>query len=433
MTGMLASIAARNLARHGKRTLITSLVLTVGIGMFIFFDSLLAGMDRMTIDSMVSYGDASLTLMTSAYEKESRALPIGPSYGLDSPQKIVASVKGLLPRAKAAAPRTSFAAFASNRIDSVPVMGTAVDPEADAKVFGIADGVVAGTWFGKAGSAGGQTGAGGSANQAVLGAKLAADLGLAVGDWFVIEARTTGDFLNADEFVVAGLVDVPAQEITQSGLFLGYPDARSLLGEDLPVTSVAVALPAAPSLDAQLSEAAAASATLEKALPGIRALPIGERAKDYLAMRNMKAKYSTLIILIVLLIAGVGIVNTILMSVYSRIKEIGVLRAYGMTSSRIRRLFSLEGLFLGLLGSAGGVLLGCIGVWASATWGIRIDKMMGGLDLGVIPLGGAIRGEWHPAVIAAGFAFGVLASWISARIPAAKAGKLEVTEALRFV
>jgi ABC-type lipoprotein release transport system permease subunit len=442
MTGMLAAIAVRNLARHGKRTLITAGVLTVGIGMFIFFDSLLAGMDRMTIDSMVSYGDASLTLMMGAYEKESRALPIGPSYGLDAPQKVIASVKSLLPRAKAAAPRTSFAAFASNRIDSLPVLGTAVDPEADAQVFGVAAGVVAGTWFGKAGPAGGQTGAslqgaagkqGGSANQAVLGAKLAADLGLALGDWFVLSARTTGDFLNADEFVVTGLVDVPAQEITQSGLFLNYTDARSLLGDDLPVTSVAVALPRAASLDAQLSEAAAASVTVEKALPGVRAIPIGERAKDYLAMRNMKAKYSTLIILIVLLIAGVGIVNTILMSVYSRIKEIGVLRAYGMTASRIRRLFSLEGFFLGLFGSAGGVILGCLGVWASALWGIRIDKMMGGLDLGVIPLGGAIRGEWHPAIIAAGFVFGVLASWISARIPASKAGKLEVTEALRFV
>ena len=52
MTGLLASIAVRNLARHGKRTIITAGVLTVGIGMFIFFDALLAGMDRMTIDSI---------------------------------------------------------------------------------------------------------------------------------------------------------------------------------------------------------------------------------------------------------------------------------------------------------------------------------------------------------------------------------------------
>jgi ABC-type lipoprotein release transport system permease subunit len=48
-------------------------------------------------------------------------------------------------------------------------------------------------------------------------------------------------------------------------------------------------------------------------------------------------------------------------------------------------------------------------------------------------LGGKLQGEWHPATIGIGFAFGVLASWLSARIPASKAGKFEVTDALRFV
>ncbi len=105
-------------------------------------------------------------------------------------------------------------------------------------------------------------------------------------------------------------------------------------------------------------------------------------------MRNMKAKYSSLIILVVLLIAGVGIVNTILMSVYSRIKEIGVLRAYGMLPGQIRRLFALEGTMIGLIGSLGGIFLGSLLVWWSVKWGIPLDKMFSGLDLGSIPMGG---------------------------------------------
>ncbi len=66
-------------------------------------------------------------------------------------------------------------------------------------------------------------------------------------------------------------------------------------------------------------------------------------------------------------------------------------------------------------------------------WGIPLDKMFSGLDLGSIPMGGALHGEWHPATMAAGFLFGVAASWLSARIPAKKAGRLEVTDALHFV
>ncbi|GAB1457768.1 hypothetical protein MASR2M48_30760 [Spirochaetota bacterium] len=72
-------------------------------------------------------------------------------------------------------------------------------------------------------------------------------------------------------------------------------------------------------------------------------------------------------ILVVLLIAGVGIVNTILMSVYARIREIGVLKAYGMSPKEIKGLFTLEGTIVGLLGSAAGTLFGVVLVWLMAT------------------------------------------------------------------
>jgi len=201
----------------------------------------------------------------------------------------------------------------------------------------------------------------------------------------------------------------------------------------LPVTTIGVSLPRPANLSKELSDSIEASAIIEKEYKNIKAVSIAEAANDYLAMRDMKSKYSMLIIFIVLLIAGVGIVNTILMSVYSRIKEIGVLRAYGMTPTHIRRLFSIEGLLIGLIGSSAALVLGSLLVWWSVRWGIPIGDYFGSLDMGVIPIGDGLRGEWHPGIMAFGFLFGVAASWISARIPAAKAGKLEVTEALRFV
>ncbi|HWP68831.1 MAG TPA: FtsX-like permease family protein [Rectinemataceae bacterium] len=421
MTRVLASIAFRNVLRHGKRTLITSLVLTVGIGMFIFFDSILAGMDRMTIDSMVDYTESSMRVMTSEYQKNNRGLPL--DYGIASPESLIGRIAELVPDAIASTPRTAFVAYASNRIDSVPVIGTAIDPVRDKGVFKLSGHLGAGAWLVPYSAD----------NEILIGKGLAKDLGLGVGDWLVLSARAVDDTLNADEFRIAGILDLPAQEISQSGVFIGYGAARALLGEDLPVTTIAVALPKTATLDKELAASVKAATAIRGALPGMEAVPIADASKDYMAMRNMKAKYSSLIILVVLLIAGVGIVNTILMSVYSRIKEIGVLRAYGMLPGQIRRLFSLEGTMIGFIGSLGGILLGSLLVWWSVKWGIPLDKMFSGLDLGSIPMGGALRGEWHPATMAAGFIFGVAASWLSARIPAKKAGKLEVTDALHFV
>ncbi len=421
MTRVLIAIAFRNVLRHGKRTLITSLVLTVGIGMFIFFDSILAGMDRMTIDSMVDYTESSMRVMTEAYMKDSRAFPL--EYGLESPETIMEGISGLVPEAIASAPRTAFVAYASNRIDSLPVIGTAIDPARDRRVFKLAEGLSEGAWLSPEPAE----------NEILIGRGLASDLGLGVGDWLVLSARAVDDALNADEFRIAGLLDVPAQAITQSSVFISWAAARDLLGEDLPVTTIAVSLPKYRTLDLELANSLKAGAAVEAAFPGLKTMPIAEAAKDYMAMRTMKAKYSSLIILVVLLIAGVGIVNTVLMSVYSRIREIGVLRAYGMLPGHIRRLFSLEGMMIGIIGSSCGLLFGGILVWWSVRWGFPLDKMFSGLDLGSIPMGGVLRGEWHPSTMAAGFLFGVIASWISSRIPAKKAGRLEVTDALRFV
>ena len=50
--GTLWKIALRNTIRHGRRTIITAVVMMVGIAVFIFFDSMLAGLDRMAIDNM---------------------------------------------------------------------------------------------------------------------------------------------------------------------------------------------------------------------------------------------------------------------------------------------------------------------------------------------------------------------------------------------
>jgi putative ABC transport system permease protein len=420
MTGTLLSIAFRNVVRHWRRSLISAIVLTVGIGMFIFFDSVLAGMDRMTIDSMVQYSDASLRVMTADYFDNKRTMPL--SHGLERPDELGAEIKSAVPGA-AVTPRTPFMAFASNRIDSLPALGYAIDPSADPTVFKLKDHVASGSWFAETPDEG----------EILVGKILARDLGLQENDWILLSARTTDDSLNADEYKIAGILDIPDMSLNESGIFMSYAEAKKLLGDDLPITTLAVLLPRPANLSKELSDSISAAALIEKSHDEVKAVSIAEAANDYLAMRNMKAKYSSLIIFIVLLIAGVGIVNTILMSVYSRVKEIGVLRAYGMTPIHIRRLFSIEGLLIGLIGSFAALVLGALLVWWSVRSGIPIGDYFGGLDMGVIPLGDGLRGEWHPGTMAFGFFFGVAASWISARIPAAKAGKLEVTEALRFV
>jgi putative ABC transport system permease protein len=75
------------------------------------------------------------------------------------------------------------------------------------------------------------------------------------------------------------------------------------------------------------------------------------------------------------LAAAVGIVNSMLMSVHERTREIGTVRALGMRRSMVVRLFVLEGLALGVVAAAAGIALGASGVLYYAARGIPMDTM----------------------------------------------------------
>jgi ABC-type transport system, involved in lipoprotein release, permease component len=416
----LWKIALRNVERNRKRTIITGIVLMAGISLFIAYDSILAGMDRLEIDMMVSYSSSFLKLRTPEYASDSAGTPL--DRGISDPDVAIAAAKKAFPAMTGAAKRTPFLAEASNYRDSEPVMAAAVEAAADPKVFATAGDVKEGSWL-----------SGSGAKEVVVGEELARELGLKVGDGLLLSGRTIYDNENADEFRIVGLISGEASLAGTASVYLDYGEARDFLGKELQVSEINLGSPRRASLDADLAASDAASKALTAALPGLRADPIGYFAKDYLALRESKQKGSYLLIVMILLIAGVGIVNTILMSVYSRVREIGVLRAYGMTSGDIKALFVREGLIVGAIGSAAGLVLGALIVWYLAGTGLSMSGMFKDLDLGSLPSNGTLRGEWRPAAYIVGFVFGILVSWIAARIPAKRAARLEPTDALRFV
>jgi ABC-type lipoprotein release transport system permease subunit len=413
--GTLWKIALRNTVRHKRRTVITAIVMTAGISTFIVFDSMLSGMDRMAIDNMERFTVSSLKVRDPAYVDDIAANP------LDKPLKeSEEAIAALAAIGAPATPRVRFVARLSNYSDEIPVLADAVDPARDGSVFKVASSVAGGAWL-----------EGAPPKSVVLGAALADELKLKPGDSVLVSAQTVNDTTNADEYEIVGTVDTPAQEVDRSGFFMSLADARELLAADAHfVTEVDAALPRAPSLKLAVAGGDKAAELLRARLPGMRVDPISYLAKDYLSLRNAKAKYSYILIFVVLLIAAVGIVNTILMSIYSRVREIGVLRAYGMTRRDISRLFLLEGLAVGLVGSALGVAAGC--AFDLYMTGVGIDLTSFAAGMGSIPIAGVLRGEWNPGAIAFGFFFGLAVSLVAAQVPARKAARLEPTEALRF-
>jgi putative ABC transport system permease protein len=118
------------------------------------------------------------------------------------------------------------------------------------------------------------------------------------------------------------------------------------------------------------------------------------------------------------LISGLGIANTLLMSIMERIRELGMLRAIGVTRRQVVRMIRLEGIGMGVAATVAGCALGTLLVYITSTF-LEIHSLS--YDFGI---------SWNIMLLIA--LFGLLVSLISSLAPAARAASTPLSEALRY-
>jgi putative ABC transport system permease protein len=127
--------------------------------------------------------------------------------------------------------------------------------------------------------------------------------------------------------------------------------------------------------------------------------------------------------IIALLAASFGIVNTLLMSVQERTREIGLMKAMGMGSRKVFGLFSPEAVFIGFLGSAIGAVLGMLA-------GSAISTALGGALLSDLP--GLTLIAFDPVSIAVIIVVVMGVAFLAGTIPAIRAARADPVESLRY-
>jgi putative ABC transport system permease protein len=126
---------------------------------------------------------------------------------------------------------------------------------------------------------------------------------------------------------------------------------------------------------------------------------------------------------IALLAASFGIVNTLLMSVQERTREIGLMKAMGMSSGRVFSLFSLEAAFIGFLGSAIGALIAILA-------GSAISSALSGSLLADLP--GLNLIAFDPVSILVVIVVVMVIAFLAGTLPAARAARADPVESLRY-
>lgn len=416
---MLLKMGLRNLRRHKRRTITSSFIIAIGIIFYISMMSMLDGMAKTSIDSTMQLSFAPVKVFTKEYYGEKDATPL--DYGIENYQEIVSYAMSIN-KVTGVTPRTQFLSEIFIDKKSQPIMATVIDEKLDTMIYKYVEYIEDGGRFLK------------DDNDVLIGYYLAKDFNLKVGDYITLASLTKYDSRNADEFKIVGVINAPDMNITNGACYMSYKTADLFLDLEGLKTELNISLEKKSSVKAALVLMDEVKLKLKEKFPNYSVYSFRDLNEEIFTLTESKRGFGYIFLVIIMLIAGVGIFNTVLMSTYERMREIGVLKAHGMKNSDLTRLFVYEGFITGLIGGIiGCVVAGGVDYWLINT-GIDYSKMAAeeiaranaSMNLGVM------KGVFVPTNYIIMFSFSVLVASFAAWLPARSASKKQVTEALKF-
>lgn len=416
MMKFIITLAFKNLTRYKRRTLITAFAIAIGLMMFIVVDSVLIGVESESMRNLRWYETSAARIMHPDYWEDRLLMPLDMS--IEDPYEIIDLLHN---EGIAATPRTNFAADMILYSDdfgeegNMSVQVTAIDPELDNTVFRFEETLVEGK-FPEPGT-----------NQMVIGSWFAEDIGAEVGYWVTLVTRGNGGFYEAMDMEIVGIVNCPNPNVNRTLLMVPIDTIGDYLAMEGNVTEINIGLPESADIPEEVEKIKQLIADNGNDL---RIATWDELAQDYVAIAEAKRGGTGMILFLVFIIAAVGISNTMLMAIYERIRELGMMRALGMQDRNIQLAFMIEAGGIGLIGSIVGVLLG-IGVnFYLVNVGIDLGFLMRDLDMGY-RIQSIMKGAWSLSTLVTAFLFGTILSMLVAYIPTRRALKMDIPSCLR--
>lgn len=237
-----------------------------------------------------------------------------------------------------------------------------VDPEQDAGVFGWNESMMTGEFL-----------EGIKRNPVVIGNGLAKKLNADVNSKIILTFTDKNNNVVAGAFRVTGILDVTSPALDESAAFVRREDIGRLAGDEEMVHEIVVKLVDIEQLDA-------AHNSLAAEYPGLHVQTWKELAPELELIIGQSTVSLSIILGIIMAALGFGIVNTMLMAVLERVRELGMLMAIGMNKARVFLMVILETVMIALVGGPIGLILGFLTVRFLNYTGFDLTNFSAGLD-----------------------------------------------------
>jgi len=347
MTSTL-KLAARNLLRYRRRTLLTALLIMLGVMALLLFVAAAGSFKQTMIGSITDSMLGHLQIHRRGYTQSIDNLPLNLNLQPGAVSKIESALKGD-PDVAAYSLRVKLGAMFSNFTENTSVRLNGIDPAAeDATVPALRQRINDGDKAGPLVAPG----------KVLIPTLIARGMKVKVGDAVVLVVTNASGSVNGKNFVVSGILDGVTGPGGRDG-YIHIDDARELLRMDKPeVMEVAVRLKSLKTLAAvqQRLNAKLDEIQNKEGKPATE-LHLWSDLSPFANIVRMIDMMTLFIRIMLVAIVLVSVMNVMLMAVYERIREIGTLAAIGTQPGKLMAIFLAEGLLLGLAGAAAGIAL----------------------------------------------------------------------------
>lgn len=404
---MMLRLAWRNIWRNKRRSLIILTSIVVGLAAVIFMEALSRGfLKQMLVNSIGTHiGHVQVhkkgfhdNRVVQNFMHDTRT----PERSLEADTRVAAFSR-----------RTIAFGLLSSASNSSGVLIVGIHPEEEERVTTIKRHLVEGRYLS------------GEKHEVVISKRLAETLGVGLGDRVVAMASTLDSKVGSDMFRVVGVFQSPNSVFDKTHIYVSLENAQEMLRVDQQIAEFAVIATHVDSVQALKESLASQLGEEYEVLSYHDIIPT-------LLMQLDVAESSMLIFYLIIGAAMIfGISNTMLMSVFERINEFGVLKAVGMKDGRVFVMVMVEALLLGLVGTIAGSIAGIA---------INLPLQSSGLNFATFSEGHAswgVGGIIYPVLDYSSLASGVVLilgiCLVAAFYPAYKAVKLEPISAIRYV
>jgi ABC-type lipoprotein release transport system permease subunit len=348
--GKLWMIAYRDLGRNRRRSLLTLSAVALGLALLVLTVGLIEGAISGAIENSIRLRTGHVQVREESYDEDKVSLKWEDL--LEYTDEMVLQIDSI-PQVKAVSPVLLAGGILSARDESVGVQVTGIDPLAmTAGTF--QESMVVGNYLTPDDRGG-----------ILVGRRLAESLGLNVGDQVNLLVNTSNGQSDEAGFTIRGLYDTGTPNYDESTILMPISKAQTFTRTEGRASELFILL-------YNQDDADVVAASLRA--PQLKVLTWRELNQMIIQAVDTSMGIMYMMYLIVLAVVAVVIANTLLMSVFERTREMGILAALGMKGRQILTMFIMEAGMLGIIGIILGIMLGSVGVYYLATQGWNLGE-----------------------------------------------------------